>query len=91
MDGLTEGRIVHYVLPNGEHRPAMVVRVWNKSAGTVNLQVFTDSDNDIAAFAADSGVAQTYKEEIRRGIVWKTSVGYSEKDISGTWHWVEKA
>ncbi len=27
MEGLTEGRIVHYVLVNGEHRAAIVVRV----------------------------------------------------------------
>ncbi len=30
MKDLTEGRIVHYVMLNGEHRPAFVVRVWRK-------------------------------------------------------------
>ena len=25
LKGLTEGRIVHYVMPNGAHRPAIVV------------------------------------------------------------------
>ncbi len=45
MDGLTEGRIVHYVMPNGKHRPAVVVEVWD-GKGAVNLQVFTDSMND---------------------------------------------
>lgn len=57
MDGLTAGRIVHYVLgPNNvdcreplAHRPAIVVRVcppeWGYAPeeGRVNLQVFTDA------------------------------------------------
>ena len=39
------GRVVHYVLPAdarypGEHRPALIVKVWNDSS--VNLQVFVD-------------------------------------------------
>jgi len=42
------GRIVAYVLaegPNkGQDRPAVIVRVWSDT--TVNLQVFTDGDND---------------------------------------------
>lgn len=50
MEGLTEGRIVHYVLPDGnhegEHRPAIIVKVWNKTTGYVNLQVFVDGTND---------------------------------------------
>lgn len=47
--GLGIGRIVHYVLPSGpskgQHRPAIVVRVWNPE-GLVQLQVFTDGLND---------------------------------------------
>lgn len=44
------GRIVHYV-PGvqdtlTETRPAITVRVWDESAGTSNLQVFTDGGND---------------------------------------------
>lgn len=44
----TVGRIVHYVLPEGrnagEHRPAIVTRVWSDVC--VQLQVFTDGEND---------------------------------------------
>jgi len=44
----TVGRIVHYVLREGrntgEHRPAIIVRVWTDT--TVQLQVFTDKTND---------------------------------------------
>lgn len=41
MDGLTVGRMVHYV--NGDHRhcAAVVTQVWGDN-GTVNLHVFKD-------------------------------------------------
>lgn len=80
MDGLTEGRIVHYVLDSGsrqlEHRPAIVVKVWNKEQGSVNLQVFTDGQNDDLD-----------------NIIYPTSVlpDFDEYPQSGTWHWIEKA
>lgn len=81
MDGLTEGRIVHYVLPDGrskgEHRPAIVVKVWNKEIGYVNLQVFTDFSNDGVPYES--------------GQYWATSVNYSEDPQPRTWHWIEKA
>jgi hypothetical protein len=88
MDGLIEGRIVHYVLPAeqnckepGAHRPAIVVRVcppewYPPSEGRVNLQVFTDFENDYP------------KSD---GHIWATSVGYDPDKAPGTWHWIEKA
>lgn len=75
MDGLTEGRIVHFVLPNGEHRPAIIVRVWSKETGCVNLQVFTDSTNDgldPVEWRTSVSPSQDGKEPY-------------------TWHWIEKA
>lgn len=79
MDGLTEGRIVHYVLPSGrskgEHRPAIVVQVWREhEAGLVNLQVFTDFTNDALA-----------------AVWWCTSVHFDADKAIGTWHWIEPA
>lgn len=79
-DQLTEGRIVHYTLPDGPnagaHRPAIVVRVWDKQHGTCNLQVFTDEIND--------GFSQP--------VTWRTSI---RPDPTGrarsTWHFPEKA
>lgn len=55
LPALAVGRIVHYVLSTadlgsghqrvaGEHRPAIVVKVWTSTCA--NLQVFTDSAND---------------------------------------------
>lgn len=88
MEGLTEGRIVHFVLDHGrsmnEHRPAMVVKVWGPESGyedgVVNLNVFTDHTNDFLPNTPGSG-----------GLMWKTSVHYSEEKKTGTWHWIEKA
>ncbi|MBN3993884.1 MAG: hypothetical protein HWQ36_26220 [Nostoc sp. NMS2] len=83
--GLTEGRIVHYVLPDGRSagqvRPAIVVRVWRDvspdliAQGYSNLQVFTDGDNDYP------GAGMT---------IWATSKVYSENHEPGTWHWPPK-
>lgn len=79
MEGLTEGRMTHYVLDSGpsegQHRPAIVVKVWNKESGMVNLAVLTDFSND----------------GYPSGLIWKTSVGYSEEPLLNTWHWIEKA
>ena len=79
LDGLTEGRMTHYVLPDernaGEHRPAIIVQVWDYEAGTSNLVVFCDGDND--------GMGSL--------ILWRPSVRHSEDKEPGTWHWIEAA
>ena len=83
MEGLTEGRIVHFVLPEGQHRAAIIVRVWRQGDGTPpangysNLAVFMDGTNDYL------GTASCIK--------WETSVEYSAEPKPRTWHWIEKA
>lgn len=87
MEGLTEGRIVHFVVPDGphagEHRPAIVVKVWRQGDGTPpangysNLLVFMDGTNDGDQFA--------------NCLSWQTSVVYSDQAARRTWHWIEKA
>lgn len=74
------GRVVHFVMPDGQHRPAFVVRVWDHEL--VNLQVFTDGYND----SPPSGV----------NIAWETSVphveeaaGTDDRTFFRTWHWPE--
>jgi hypothetical protein len=96
MEGLIEGRIVHYVLPDGptkgEHRPAIVVKVWrgelavnsetkqeeNMKDTAVQLQVFMDGDG------------RGWNDHAPN-IIWRTSVIYSDEKRPGTWHWIEKA
>lgn len=90
MDGVTEGRITHYVMKGGanitpalgqndgvigEHRPAIIVKV-NDAEDTVNLQVFCDGSND----------------GVPRGILWVTDVQFDEHSKKpGSWHWIERA
>ena len=88
MEGLTEGRIVHFVLDvgrwQGEHRPAIVVKAFRTAGeeniqstfedGRCQLQVFTDGINDDLP-----------------SVMWRTSVLYDENAAEGTWHWIEKA
>jgi hypothetical protein len=92
MDGLTEGRIVHFVMPDDEHRPAIVVKVWNKETGYVNLQVFTDGKNDIGMFQDSERYSQITREEVGRGI-WRCTSIYPDEETKrqGSWHWIEKA
>lgn len=94
MEGLTEGRIVHFVLDAGphagEHRPAIVVKVWRldygdgtqrpPDNGCCNLKVFLDGSND-----DPTGRTHPHWQE------WQTSVLFSEEPKPRTWHWIEKA
>lgn len=79
MDGVVEGRIVHFVMDHGpyvgQHRAAMIVRVWNTATGMANLTVFPDWDND----------------HVPEGLSWQPSVPYSEDHEPRTWHWIERA
>lgn len=88
---ITIGRIVHYVLADGKHRPAFVVAVWpdefpqNAEDPTgVNLQVFVDGTNDASAGQ------RPYYDEQTRGSMWITSAGFASAPSPGTWHWPEK-
>jgi hypothetical protein len=78
MEGLTPGRMVHYVLDNGEHRAAVITKVLRSDIGLVNIQVFTDV-SDIP-----SKLATTYNPSV-------ALVEYSEVPKRDTWHWIEPA
>ena len=77
MDGLTEGRMVHFVAGNGAHLAAIVTRVWG-APGLVNLNVQLPGDGDNGAY--DSAPVER-----------RTSVRYSADPEPQTWHWIEKA
>lgn len=76
MKGVIEGRMVHYVLPSGGHRAALIVKKQNEN-GCCNLQVFTDGMNDGPKY--------------EKGFVRVSSVNYSESPTPNTWHWIEEA
>lgn len=87
LTGITEGRIVHYVLSEfdtklhsaiGRHCAAIIVRFWgDKNSGCSNLMVFVDGSNDQPGQMLDHPY-------------WATSKYYSEDMEPGTWHWPEK-
>ncbi len=95
IEGLTEGRIVHYVLEGkGDHRPAIVVRDWKQENGLVNLQVFTDGWNDGFKVTHLVQVGEQQVEgvlAIDQNVIWRTSIHYDEYKEPGTWHWPERA
>lgn len=79
------GRIVHFVLGNGQHRPAIITRVWeDDSPGSyppedevVNMTIFPDGSNDVPAGSSFTLTA------------WGTSVHHDESCKPRTWHWPE--
>lgn len=80
IPGFAIGRMVHYVLPEGpsigEHRPAVIVAIWNHETGACNLQVFVDGSND--AFPR------------MQGTLWATTALYDSENKAGhTWHFPE--
>jgi hypothetical protein len=75
----TIGRIVHFVMPSGTIRPAMVVSV---SGDLLNLQVFLDGPNDL--HNPDNGVLPG---TAANGLWWVPSVGAGAADQVQTWHW----
>lgn len=95
MEGLIEGRIVHYVLREGanvgQHRPAMVVRVWRgadgepPANGVCQLNVFVDGTNDFPSLLREGF-------NLAGPSCWQTSVLNDEVAKGpGTWHWIERA
>lgn len=76
-EGPSIGRLVHYVLPSGKHRPAQVVEV--HELGLVNLVVTLDGTNDPGIGSAD------------RLQAWVVAVPYDDAaEVVGTWHWPER-
>lgn len=81
MDGLTEGRIVHYVMPDHKHRPAIITQVFNPD-GLINVRVFTDGANDTNSI----GWHTEHPD-------WVTSIKFDDNSSPevNTWHWIERA
>jgi len=74
VQGCSVGRIVHVKI-NGQCRPAIIQRVWDKETGCSNLCVFPDGSNDLPG-------------ESNPLTLWKTSVTFG--DAEWNWHWPER-
>jgi hypothetical protein len=77
IPGLINGRVVHYVLDQDKHRPGIITNVLDATDGTVNIVVFFDGPNDGRSTHSSSEVL--------------AAVEYSEFNVVGTWHFIEKA
>ncbi len=88
MDGLTPGRIVHYVTDDGVHLPAIVVRVWNDLVGVVNLTVFYDHDEYIEQIEVQID-GDTFLYDRTAFVL--TTIVYKEDKSPRSWHWIERA
>jgi hypothetical protein len=85
MEGLIEGRIVHYVAFNNRHLAAIVIGVtpdevkgdWvTLPTNRVDLALFTNM--------ANSNRVKNF------GLQFHQDIGFSADPKPGTWHWVEK-
>jgi len=94
MEGLTEGRAIHYVLPSGryagEHRAAVITKVWRHPdpnlvdpEGKPVLVTPTNGVSNITVFCDGSNDEQPF--------LFLGSVLYDPTGKPGTWHWIEKA
>lgn len=99
----TIGRIVHFVLANGQHRAAMVTNAWDSPSDHpdhCNLTVYLDQSNDLTVFARGDGhltfeikpdrsLETAY--DMKNGTLAAGSVSQDEADKApGTWHWPER-
>lgn len=96
--GLAVGRTVHFVMPDGEHRPAIVTKVWHsvsedlQSRGYCNVTVFPDGANDDANIAKLFNLLPhsvvSYPQH--RIAIPMSSVVFDEGCKPGTIHWPER-
>lgn len=90
---MTPGRIVHFVLPNGECRPAMVLgKPSPDDPNALTMMLFLDWKRDQAMYPFINGAPITNTSYCP--ILYVADVPYHEP-VSGevvfnTWHWPER-
>lgn len=91
-EGITEGRIVLFVMFDGSIRPAIIVNALKETShenGEVNLTVFTDFNEDVKR--TPSEVPPSVVNNIAHGLLWQTSVPYSDEEKPLTWHSLQRS
>lgn len=74
--------MVHFVMPNGDHRPATIVSVEDEETGLVNLTINLDPAKD-GYYKSGSGV-QTELHAYRQNADYDPT-----GEAHNTWHWME--
>lgn len=94
--GLAVGRTVHYVMPDGEHRPAIVTKVWHSVSeefqrqGYCNVQVIPDGANDDLNIRRLFNLGAESVPVVLRAAFPMSSVVFDEGCRPGTLHWPER-
>lgn len=100
------GRIVHYVLADGQHRAAVVVNSWPHQT-VANLKVHLDAANDLTYGSLSTGLTApalkpqvleygsvhlfSYAAYLGGAELHVTSADQDEENYRpGTWHWPER-
>jgi hypothetical protein len=79
---VTEGRIVSYVMKDGQIRPLIVTRVWTQN--DINGVLVFDGSNDAPC------LPQEHPNPAGIPVLWLTSVHRDDNKAPGTWHWPER-
>lgn len=80
MEGLIEGRIVHYVAYNNRHLAALVI-------GVNETNIAGENPADLAVFTNMKNV----NGDKNFGLQFHQGVQFSEDKKPGTWHWIERS
>lgn len=88
------GRIVHFVQGDGQHRPAIIVNLFQDLDGKerVQLVVFHDGANDAHTAVVQATAAGVIDAARLSCIEWATSIPHNEDTPKAlyTWHWPER-
>lgn len=88
----TIGKIVHFVLEHGAHRPALITNAWDEPL--CNLTVMLDQSRDLESDGTvDRAMVNTGRAMNLSvpGTIGIGSVAQDEDDKApGTWHWPER-
>lgn len=81
---ITAGRIVNYVLANGQVRPLIVTRVRGDELGHVSGVLFFDGSNDAEALPRPA------ENPAAIPVMDLAAVRHDETKNANTWHWPER-
>jgi len=81
---VTVGRIVNYVLADGQVRPLMVTHVQGAALGHVNGVLFFDGSNDARVLPRE------HTDPAGQPYMQLAVIRYDANKTPGTWHWPEE-
>jgi len=78
MEGLIEGRNIHYVAYNGRHLAAIIIGVNDEASGDVDIALFTNLNN----VNGDKNFGLQFHQNVKPAS--------DTIDQPGTWHFIER-